>query len=146
MSQLCRVAGAASREAISESPNWPLWVSVVAIATSSTNDEQRQRMCDALREGYDAVIGYWAGVYEGIVEFLGLRLRAPRTIHQFAVAVTALSEGDSLRQHVDRAQSLVELPTGTDGETQEWTIYSLAVEAVALQFFEPDPDYVPPAP
>ena len=38
----------------------------------------------------------------------------------------------------------MDLPTGPGGELQEWTLYSLAIEAVALQFFEPDPDFVPP--
>lgn len=144
MSQLCRVAGATSREAIAESSNWSLWVSVVAIATSTTDEEQRRRMCAALSEGYELVTEFWEGVYGGLIALLGLRPRAPRTVRQFAIAVAALSEGDSLRRHVERSQAPVELPTGADGALQEWTIYSLAIEAVALQFFEVDPDFVPP--
>ena len=58
--------------------------------------------------------------------------------------MSALSEGDSLRRHVERAPVTVDLPSGPGGEVQEWTLYSLAIEAVALQFFEPDPDFVAP--
>jgi hypothetical protein len=144
LSELCRVVGATSREAIAESSSWPLWISVVAIASSTSNEEQRQRMCAALGEGYEVVTTFWEGVYGGLVTLLGLRPRAPRTIRQFTIAVAALSEGDSLRRHVERKAVTVDLPTGPAGEVQEWTLYSLAIEAVALQFFEPDPDFVAP--
>ena len=144
LSELCRVVGATSREAIAESSSWPLWISVVAIASSTTNEDQRQRMCAALSEGYELVTEFWEGVYGGLVALLGLRPRVPRTIRQFTIAVAALSEGDSLRRHVERAPMTVDLPTGPGGDLQEWTLYSIAIEAVALQFFEPDPDFVPP--
>ena len=144
LSELCRVVGATSREVIAESASWPLWISVVAIASSTNNEEQRQRMCAALSEGYELVTTFWEGVFGGLIALLGLRPRAPRTVRQFTMAVAALSEGDSLRRHVERAPVTVDLPTGPGGDLQEWTLYSLAIEAVALQFFEPDPDFVPP--
>jgi hypothetical protein len=144
MSELCRVAGAASRKAIGESTSWPLWISVVAIASSSSREEQRRRMRAALAEGYELVTEFWEGVYSGLAALLGLRPRAPRTVRHFVQAVMALSEGDSLRGHLERSAVTVELPTGPDGGAQEWTLYSLAIEAVALQCFEPDPDFVPP--
>jgi hypothetical protein len=143
LSELCRVAGATSREAIATSSSWPLWISVVAIASSTSNEDQRERMCAALSEGYELVTAYWEGVYGGLVTLLGLRPRSPRTVRQFTMAVSALSEGDSLRRHVERAAVTLDLPTGPAGGLQEWTLYSLAIEAVALQFFEPDPDFVP---
>ena len=102
MSELCRVAGAASQDVISNSSNWSLWISVVAIATSSSNNEQRDRMCDALTEGFRTVSDIWEGIYAGLAAFLGLRVREPRTLHQFADALSSLSEGDSLRQHILR--------------------------------------------
>jgi hypothetical protein len=144
MSELCRVAGAASRRIIAESAGWTLWVGVVTIATTTTNEEQRRRMCAALMEGYASVTEFWAGIYGGLVELLGLRLRAPRTLEQFAIAITSLTEGDSFRQHVEGRTVTLDLPSGPDGRMQPWTLYSVAIEALALQFFEPDPDFVPP--
>ena len=139
MSELCRVAGAASQDVISNSSNWSLWISVVAIATSTSNEEQRDRMCDALTEGYRSVSDIWEGIYGGLAAFLGLRVRAPRTLHQFADALSSLSEGDSLRQHVLRESIRFDLPSGPGGELQEWTLYGTTIEALAIQFFEPDP-------
>ena len=144
MSELCRVAGATSRQVIAESTSWPLWISVVTIATTSSNQEQRERICQALSVAYDSVAEFWEGIYGGLIAFLGLRLRGPRTLAQFAHAVTSLSEGDSLRRHVVRENIALDLPSGPQGADQEWTLYAVTLEALALQFFEPDPDFVAP--
>ena len=142
MSELCRVAGAANREAIAQSTSWSLWISVVTIASSSSNKEQRDRMCGALAEGYESVAEQWEGIYGGLLAFLGLRVRSPRTLRHFARAVASLSEGESLRQNVVRDVVRFDLPSGPDGELQEWTLYGATIEALAIQFFEPDPDFV----
>ena len=144
MSEICRVAGRASREFIAESTSWPLWISVVTIATTSSNKDQKDRMCTALAEGYRSVAEYWEGIYLTLIDQLGLRLRAPRTLLQFSQAVNSLSEGDSLHQHVVREARHLDLPTGPGGEMREWTLYAVTLEALAIQFFEPDPDFVVP--
>jgi len=144
MSELCRVAGAASRRVVAASTAWPLWISVVAIASTSSNEEQRKRMCEALTEGYDSVTDFWTGVFGGLIAFLGLRVREPRTVRQFALAVTSLSEGDLLRYNVLREIPTLLLPSGPGGEGQEWSLFALTIHALALQFFEPDPDFVAP--
>jgi hypothetical protein len=143
MSELCRVAGAASQDVVSSSSNWSLWISVVAIATSTSNAEQRDRLCDALTEGYRSVSDIWEGIFGGLAAFLGLQVRQPRTLHQFADAMSALSEGNSLRQHVLRESVRFDLPSGPGGALQEWTLFGSTIEALAVQFFEPDPDFVP---
>ena len=144
MSEICREAGRASRDSIAESTSWPLWISVVTIATTSSNVDQKDRMCTALAEGYGSVADYWEGIYRGLIDHLGLRLRTPRTLHQFSQAVVSLSEGDSLRQHVVRQARYLDLPTGPGGELQEWTLYAVTLEALAIQFFEPDPAFIAP--
>ena len=144
MSEICRVAGAASRQLIAESTSWPLWISVVTIATTSSNEDQKERMCTALAEGYQSVEEYWEGIYRGMIDYLGLRLRAPRTLLQFSQAVTSLSEGDSLHQRVVPEARRLDLPSGPGGELREWTLYAVSLEALAIQFFEPDPDFVAP--
>ena len=146
MSELCRVGGGASRALVAASTSWPLWISVVTIATTSSNADQKDRMCTALAEGYQSVAEFWEEAFRGMIDFLGLRLRAPRTLYQFSQAVTSLSEGDSLHQHVVREARNLDLPTGPGGEMQEWTLYAVTLEALAIQFFEPDPDFVAPQP
>ena len=118
MSELCRVAGAASHRVIAESPSWALWVAVVTIATTTTDEGQRRRMCEALAEGYASMTEFWAGVYGGLMTHLGLRLRAPRTLDQFATAVSSLTEGNSFRRHAEGHTVTLDLPTGPDGEVR----------------------------
>lgn len=33
------------------------------------------------------------------------------------------------------------LPTGRNGEDQEWTLFAVGLEAILQHFFEPDPDW-----
>ncbi len=145
MQQLCRIGGAASSDAVADSANWPLWISVLAIATTTSNPTQRSRVRAALMDGYGTVTKFWEETYGGLMEFLGLRVRRPWTIRQFTIAVTAFSEGYSLRQHVEGDLERFMRPTGPGGEDQEWTLFATGLEALVLQFFEPDPTFVPPA-
>ena len=144
MSELCRLVSEASRRVIIESPSWQLWISVVAIATGSSNDEQQQRMCSALSEGYRSTTEFWESVYQGLLAHLGLRPRAPFTVALFTKIVMALSEGSTIRQRVDGESETVDLRSGPGDEAQEWSLYGVAIEAVALRFFEPDPAFVAP--
>lgn len=144
MSELCRVVSDASRQVIIDSTSWPLWISVVAIATSSSQEELRQRISAALAEGYRSTTEFWEGIFRGLLDFLGLRPRAPLTLVQFTKVLMALSEGQTIRQQVDGVYETVDLPTGPLGEVQEWSLYGLAIEAVAARFFEPDPAFVVP--
>jgi hypothetical protein len=141
--ELCRVGGAASSDAIGNSPNWSLWISVLAIATTARNPAQLQRVRAGLLDGYETVTKFWSETYGGLMEFLGLRIRQPWTLRQFTVAVTAYSEGYSLRQHVEGDMERFLRPTGPDGEDQEWTLFAAGLEALVMQFFEPDPAFVP---
>jgi len=144
MSELCRVGGTASSDVIGDSPNWSLWISVMAIGTTSRAD-QRHRVGAALLDGYGSVTKFWEEVYEGLIGFLGFRPRSPWTVRDFTVATTALSEGYSLRQHVEGGLARCLRPTGPGGEDQEWTPFGIGLEALALQYFEPDPGFTPPA-
>jgi hypothetical protein len=144
MRELCRVGGAASSETLQTSRNWPLWISVVALATSGSPPEHKSRVRDSLMEGYASVTKFWEENYGGLMELIGLRFRAPWTMRQYTIAVTALSEGYALRQHIEGGVESFTRPTGPNGALQEWTLFAAAMEALVLQFMEPDPEFVPP--
>jgi hypothetical protein len=143
--QLCRVVGAASSDTLQASSNWPLWISVVAMATTDSPSERRSRVQRALQEGYLTITEFWeqsTGVFMG---HLGLRLRYPWTMRQYTVTSTALSEGYALRQHIEGKMEPFVLPTGPGDELEEWTVFGLAMEALVMQCFEPDPGFTPEA-
>jgi hypothetical protein len=91
------------------------------------------------------VTEFWEGIYGWLIEFFGFRMREPRTIRQFTIAVTALNEGYSLREHVNGNIEHFILPTGRNGEDQEWTLFGAGLEALAHRFIEPDPGFTPPS-
>ncbi len=143
MRELCRLVGATSSESLLNSPNWPLWISVVAIATTSSPSELRSRVQSALRDGYASITEFWDATTEDFMAYLGLRFRDPWTLRQYTIASTALSEGYALRQYIEGGLPSFMRPTGPHGELQEWTLFGAAVEALAMQSVEPDPDIIP---
>jgi len=140
LQEVCRVGGAASSSAIANSSSLSLWISVVAIATSTAVPDERRRIQAALLEGYDTVSKFWEETYAGLAEVLGVRIRPSWTMQQFVMAVTALNEGCSLRERINGNIERITRPTGPNGEDQEWTLFGAGLEALVHQFFEPDPD------
>jgi hypothetical protein len=144
LQELCRVGGEATTGAASDSTLWSAWIGVLAIATTAPDADQRERMISALLNGFDAMASYWEGTFTGLTGYLGFRLRAPKTMRQFADAVLAWTEGQTIRQRISGVAPRLSLPTGPDGGMQVWTLFSVGLEGLVLQFFEPDPDFIPP--
>lgn len=142
--ELCRVGGEASTGAATDSTFWSVWINVLAVATTAPDLDQRERMIDGLLNGYDSLAGFWEGTFQGLFGFLGFRVREPRTMRQLTDAILAWSEGHSIRQRVSGEIARLSLPTGPEGEIQEWTLFGVGLEALVLQFLEPDPDFVAP--
>jgi hypothetical protein len=103
-------------------------------------------MIGALLRGFDSVAEFWEPTFVGLFGYLGFRIRAPRTVRQFTEAVLAWSQGHAIRHRVSGNVPRLSLPTGPGGELQEWTLFSVGLEGLVLQFFEPDPDVRTPAP
>jgi len=145
LGELCRIGGEASTAVAQDSVLWSAWIGVLAIATTAPDPDLRQRMVGALLDSYDTVARFWEGTLSELFGYLGFRIRAPRTIRQFVDGVLAWSEGNAIRQHVSGQVARLSLPTGRDRGTQEWTLFGIGLEGLVLQFFESDPDFVPPA-
>jgi hypothetical protein len=143
--EVCRVGGTASSTAISKSGNWPLWISVVAMATATAPQEQQERIKAALADGYLSVSKFWSESFSVLMDVLGVRLRRPWTMDQFAMAVISLSEGCSLRERTSGHVQTMSRPTGPNGEDQEWSLFAVGLEALVHQFLEPDPGFSPAA-
>jgi hypothetical protein len=139
--QVCRVGGQANTIATAESPNYPLWMHVVATAITTSHAEQRERILLPLREGYTSFTKMWEESFAVLAAFLGLRIRAESDMSEFVMVVTALDQGFSLRHRINGKIEYVTRPTGPNGENEDWTLFALGLEALVHQFFEPDPTY-----
>jgi len=144
MSEVARIAGQISFRALVDSDQWSLWVGVWVLAATNVPSPADRRIRDALVEGYLRGTDLWMGVHGAVLPLLGLRPRAPLTLRQFTVSTGALVEGCALRQVGAEDLDVIERPTGPGGAMQEWTLFAIGLEALAAQFFESDPDWVPP--
>lgn len=143
LAEVCRVGGAASLQAIRDSPHWALWVGVWVLAVTGPDSPRSTRVRGALQDGYESTTDLWMGLHGAVVAALGLRMREPLTLRQFTVAVGALVEGCALREGAEPAAAEILRPTGPSGELQEWTLFGIGLEALAAQFLEVDPDWRP---
>jgi hypothetical protein len=144
-SELCRSAGAANVEALERSPNWTAWIGVWALATAGDPYAYRGRIEAALVAGYENFTERFVEIYAGMAGLLGLRVRDGLTLRQFAIAAESLAEGCALRKRVDGSDmSGIVRATGPDGAPREWTLFAVGLEALALQFFELDPEWSGP--
>jgi len=150
--EVFRCGGAANIFALLESPNWSLWIAVWAMATADNLEgrpagiRHQERIRSALVDGYEGFTRLWEEAYGRLASLLGIRVRPPLTMRQFTVAVGALAEGCSLRQRLDPQMEGIVRPTGPNGEDQEWTLFGIGLDALQQHFFEPDPEWDPPAP
>jgi hypothetical protein len=143
--EVCRVGAAANMAALSRSTDWSLWIGVWAVTSVGSAPARRRRIERALEESYQVVTERMERVYQAAMDIVGYRVRPGLTIRQFTIAVAALTEGCVLRNRVDGDQmSGIMRPTGPGGEEQEWTLFGLALEALAEKFFEADPAWTPP--
>lgn len=143
LTELCRVVGTASSDSLKVSSNWPLWISVVAVATTTTPSERRSRVQLSLRDGYASLTEFWDGTTRVLMSRLGLRFREPWTLRGYNIVTTALSEGYAMRQHIEGGLGTFLRPTGPGGEPQEWTLFGAAMEAFVRQALEMDADFTP---
>jgi hypothetical protein len=143
--ELARVGGEVGMRARLETRDWSLWMGVWVLALTTGLPGRRALVREALTQGLATVTEVWEQLFAGISAHLGLRVRAPLTLRQFTVAVSAMVEGSALRQGGDPELVLVERPTGPDGAVQEWTLFGVCMEALALRFFEVDTDRAGPA-
>jgi len=141
LSEMCRVGGAASLQALVDSRSWSLWVGVWVLGVTGTPSERVDRLRQALLDGYEAATERWMGLHGTMVGALGLRMREPFTLRQLTVSVGALVEGCALRGGTEHEAAVILRPTGPGGAVQEWTLFAVGLEALAHQYLEPDPGW-----
>ena len=144
LDQRVKATGDASLAALRESADWPSWMGVWGLAAGGTPLEYRRRIRSALIDGYEDFTVKYVRVYADMAAVLGFRPREGLTFRQFAIAAESLGEGCELRNRINPAEMQAILrPTGADGGGEEWALFAIGLEALAVQFFEIDPDWVP---
>lgn len=142
VSELCRVAGGAHADALSQSRTWHLFVGAWGNIASRPEDQWDPRVTEAAQATYGALTARLADIVSSFMEVLGMRLRPGLTMEQFALAVVSLSEGCALRERIDPAATRkIRLPSGPGGKRQEWRLFAVGFEALVWHFMELDPAF-----
>lgn len=146
MREVARLTASANTSALNQSTDWLLWIGIGAMTAVGVAPGRRRRIDSALEQAYLSMTDRMESIYQAGLDFVGYRVRDGLTVNHFTIAVAALAEGCALRNRVDAARMKgIMRPTGPNGEEQEWTLFGLALDALAEQFFEVDPDWVPPS-
>ena len=145
MRELCRLGGAANLQFMRDEGNYALWLGAWGLVLSNEPLEYRKRIEAALVAGHDAFNERIERVYVAMTSLVGYRLRHPLTLRQFTTAADALGQGCGLRDRFDsREMEGIRLPTGAEGQDQDWTLFAVGFHALVMKFFELDPNWQPP--
>jgi len=131
--RIIRRGGAFNHEALN-SPQWRVYAAIVKSATSQTNPDPE--VLDAIRQGEQKLVETYAALFGEFEAVFGLRLRAGYSVEQFSMCIFALNDGLANRTSEAFANQAVHLE-GDEGDTEEWTLFSLGFMALIDQFFEP---------
>jgi len=142
MREICRIAGRTAFRTVVDSPQWALW-SGSGPGGDVHAEPGHPRIRDALVEGYLRGTDLWMAMHGAFLPLLGC---GPVPAHPAAVhgLDRALVEGCALRQVGAEDLDVIERPTGPGASMQEWTLFAIGLEALAVEYFEIDPDWVPP--
>jgi AcrR family transcriptional regulator len=106
------------------------------------DDEQ---VAALLQRMYHSLADDFMPLFEGLAALDGRRFRAPFTVHAFAVAIAALTEGFTMRWAVDPEAVPIDLRAvprvlgePDDPEEPAWDLYSACVYFLAACMTEPD--------
>jgi hypothetical protein len=136
--EICRTAGAAHLKSLSESRPWQTWLAIWAITVSTPDTEDDETRGPAIARRHEHAVHEFSLVLEQVLQKVGYRVKPGLTAAQLASSIYVLSEGFALHDRF-APEALVTLtrPTGPGGELQEWTLFSVGVEAIMMQFTEP---------
>lgn len=133
--EMTRMVGEFNYTALEESVNWKLYS---AIRTAAITRPAEPAVLDALKMGEDYLIATYSELYLEVAGLFRLSLRPEYKIEEFAAATYAVNEGLAGRLSSKYRRSGISRATGEAGGSQDWTLFSIAFEALIDHFFEWD--------
>jgi hypothetical protein len=139
--QMVRMVCAAHIETRFGSPTANLAIGLRGLEVSRLPSDDGTPAAASLRHAYEVYCVRWDFALGRAFEALGVRMRPGVTIRQLSMLAISLAEGFAIWDRVDPTMTRNILrPTGPEGATQEWTLFSVGLEALVWQFAELDED------
>ncbi len=133
--ELTRIVGEFNYNSLENSMNWKLYS---AIRTAAITRQAEPAVLDVLKTGEDYLITMYSELYLEVAKLFRLTLRPEYKIEEFAAATYAVNEGLAGRLSSKYRRSGISRATGEAGASQDWTLFSIAFEALIDHFFKWD--------
>lgn len=88
----------------------------------------------ASAERHSESVSEFAELYQRVLDEMGYRMRTPYTVHDFAEAMTALTEGFAVRAAEGLDLPVLTIAHGSEGPPGTWSLYGLAIRALVTEF------------
>lgn len=136
--ELIRVSMQVNLDSLVNSLEWRVYMS--SLASLGTGVEADPITTEMFRDSAHAFGERFVEFFTRATKMFGIRVREGMTIEDFALSVSAITEGVALRSHVSPELACIKRPTGPNGDPQSWNSAGIAVEALVLTWAEPDPN------
>ncbi len=108
-------------------------------ATAATQTNTPAAVIQALHDGKEKIITEYTELVQQLADEVDVQLRDGREARDFTEAFFAVTQG--IMQQVDGLPPRqVPRPTGPNGETEQWTLAGISIEALVRQFFDWSPE------
>jgi hypothetical protein len=135
--EISRTAGAAHLKSLSDSRPWQTWLAIWAITVSTPTLDDDNVRGPAISRRHEHAVNAFAVVLDEVLGALGYQVKPDFTLTQLASSIYALSEGFALHDRFAPEHVVtLERPSGPNGSMQDWTLFSVGVEALLVHFTE----------
>ncbi len=108
-------------------------------ATAATQEHTPEAVTQALHDGKEKIITEYTALVQQLADEVDVQLRDGRDARDFTEAFFAVTQGIT-QQANGVAPRHIPRPTGPNGETEQWTLAGISIEALVRQFYDWSPD------
>ena len=135
--EVIRVAADAHIESLIRSRKADINLGLRGLAASRLPTEEGTVTATSIRRSYEEFASRWDFVFAQTFAVLGIRMRPGFSVRQLSMLAVSLTEGFTVWDRVDPTMTRDILrPTGPGGGKEEWTLFSIGLEALVWQFAE----------
>jgi hypothetical protein len=142
---IIRTAAEYNFDVVTASAKWRTYAALSTTIMSWPEGEERTRVLDALRASELAFVETMESFYRNVLPTIGYRLKSEfhNDYQAFVVAAASVIEGLGIVRATVPALVEAHFDIPAQGETETWSVASLAFIGVLDAFFELDPEFVP---
>jgi len=137
--EVIRVACQAHIDALIRTRKADINMGLRGLSVSRLPMDEGSPTANSVRRSYEEFAARWDFVFQQAFSAIGIHLRSGITIRQLSMLAISLTEGFTVWDRIDpSATRHILRTTGPDGTKQEWSLFSIGLEALVWEFAELD--------